>query len=59
MSSRDKKGPENVRITRTDYGYSIQIRDPDPSVRYLPVDPVVVQRAIQSSSRSATKKRTA
>ena len=50
MSFRNR-GPQQVRITRTDYGYSIQIDDTDPYVRYMPVDPLVVRRAMRDADR--------
>lgn len=51
MSFRDRKGPREVSITRNRYGYSIQIDDPDPYVRYMPVDPAVVRRAVREADR--------
>ena len=51
MRFRDKRTPRDVSITRNRYGYSIQIDDPDPYVRYMPVDPAVVRRAVREADR--------
>jgi hypothetical protein len=51
MSFRDKPSPQQVSITRNRYGYSIEIDDPDPFVRYMPVDPAVVRRAVREADR--------
>jgi hypothetical protein len=61
MTFRDRRSPQQVSITRTAYGYSIQIDDPDPHVRYLPVDPAVARRAVREADRQwiTSQKRTA
>jgi hypothetical protein len=51
MSFRDRRSPRQVSITRTAYGYSIQVDDPDPYVRYMPVDPEVARRAVREADR--------
>lgn len=54
MNFQDRKGPRHVSITRNRYGYSIQIDDPDPFVRYMPVDPALARRAVREADRQWT-----
>jgi hypothetical protein len=56
MSSRNKAGPKEVKVTRTPYGYSILIDDPNPETRYLPVDPKRAARAVREADAEFARK---